>query len=231
MQQFIKFNTTYSVERLEADLAAAQSLASYHLHWSSVDHDGGWSAIPLVSSDGRVDDASLRVTVGNFQKTSILQKCPYLEEIVDSFDCPKQRVRLMAVEPGKNVHTHRDLGDCWAMGKVRLHIPIVTHPDVVFVLNGNRIVMNPGELWYLDFSRPHSIANRSPIRRIHFVLDLLVNDWLREFFPEESWRERVANAGRRLRTFVAKSTCANLSHLANASALSRIRRRRLQSKN
>jgi quercetin dioxygenase-like cupin family protein len=130
----------------------------------------------------------------NYEKTPILAACPYLEEIVDEFECPKERVRLLRLEPGKNINTHTDLGDGWAMGKVRLHIPIITNPEVYFYVDDERVIMNPGELWYCDFTHPHRVHNRGDQARVHLVLDLRVNDWLRDFFPAEPLRDKVKNA-------------------------------------
>lgn len=69
-----------------------------------------------------------------------------------------------------------------ADGEVRLHVPITTHPDVAFFLGGERVVLQPGECWYLDFNRPHRVDNPSDTDRVHRVLDCDVNDWLRDVF-------------------------------------------------
>jgi mannose-6-phosphate isomerase-like protein (cupin superfamily) len=63
---------------------------------------------------------------------------------------------------------------------VRLHIPVVTNPEVEFVLNGVRVEMKEGECWYHNFNLPHRVANRGTVDRVHLVLDCVLNDWLRE---------------------------------------------------
>ena len=40
----------------------AEQQGKAHLHWSTKEHDGGWSAIPLVSRDGNEDADALRST-------------------------------------------------------------------------------------------------------------------------------------------------------------------------
>lgn len=40
--------------------------------------------------------------------------------------------------------------------------------------------MKPGELWYLNVNRYHSVTNGGSTDRIHLVIDCIVNDWLRE---------------------------------------------------
>lgn len=200
MQTVIQFDRKYDVDRLVADLDTALGHGVDILNRGDY-HDGGWRAIPLYAVDGRTDATGLRWAGwnANYQKTPILKACPYLEEIVDEFQCPKERVRLLRLEPGTNINTHTDLGDGWAMGKVRLHIPIITHDEVYFFVDEKRVVMLPGELWYCDFTRPHRVHNKSDIARVHLVLDLRVNDWLRDFFPPEPLSERARNLAQRSR--------------------------------
>jgi aspartyl/asparaginyl beta-hydroxylase (cupin superfamily) len=129
-----------------------------------------------------------------YKKTAPLAQCPYFEEIVDGFQCPKERVRLLLFEPGTKILTHRDPDEAWPLGRgIRLHIPIVTHDEVYFYVAGQRIFMRPGELWHCDFSRPHRVANRGTIARVHMVIDFKMNDWLRALFPHESWVEQIEN--------------------------------------
>lgn len=193
MKSYFCLDRHYDVERLAADLKTAEQYGKSHLHWSTQYHDGGWSAIPLVSVNGSTESEALQMGQGRYEKTAILKACPYVEEVVDSFHCPKHRIRFMRLEPGTNIHEHRDPGDAWALGQVRLHVPVVTHDDVYFYLDGDHVVMRPGEMWYLDFSKPHWVQNKSTIARVHLVFDLVVNSWLRDIFPKESFVEKLAN--------------------------------------
>ena len=63
---------------------------------------------------------------------------------------------------------------------MRLHIPVITNPEMEFVLNLVRVVMNEGECWYLNVNQPHRVANRGATDRIHLVIDCVVNNWLRD---------------------------------------------------
>ena len=202
MQPVIKFDRTYDIGRMRTDLEVALRWGVEHMNRGDY-HDGGWRAVPLHAVEGRTDAQALRWAGWEavYKKTPILAECPYLESIVDEFHCPKERVRLLRLEPGKNINTHTDLGDGWAMGKVRLHIPIITHDEVYFYVDDERVKMEPGELWYCDFTHPHRVHNKSDIARVHMVLDLKVNDWLRGFFPPEPVADRVKNAVQRARYF------------------------------
>ena len=173
-------------------------------------HGTGWKTVALYSVDGRTDEDALRWAGwdANYQPTPILERCPYFQEVIAGFQCPIFRVRLSRLAAGTSINPHRDKGDTWAIGKIRLHIPIVTNEDVWFFIDDQRVIMREGELWYADVSPLHSVNNRSDQDRVHLMLDVGVNDWLRKEFPKESLAEEF-------RTFVneactwAKSACGS----------------------
>jgi hypothetical protein len=62
---------------------------------------------------------------------------------------------------------------------------------VTFFVGGEKIKMLPGRLYYVNFSKLHYVRNDGDTDRLHLVLDLEVNDWLRSIFPPMSIVERV----------------------------------------
>jgi aspartyl/asparaginyl beta-hydroxylase len=195
LETSIRLPLTFDPERLQKDLKAIE-----HVHMQSHYggyHDGKWSAIGLVSQGGQSDE--LHVGTGKYEKTEIVKNCPYFNEVLDTFACDKQRVRLMALAPGGKIFEHWDSDETIDSGIARIHIPIVTHKDVVFVLAGRRVRWMPGEVWYGDFSFPHHLENRSNVNRVHMVLDLVVNDFLIGLFPkgyveQKTWRRYARKA-------------------------------------
>ncbi len=180
----VRLKPMYDIDRLRHDFAAAQE----HGQWiTGSTGDEVWYAIPLISRNGSADkDEAIRYwdwqgeEVNQFQPTSTLAYCPYLSGIIDSFHCLKERVRLMRLPANQSILKHADVP-----GKARLHIPIITHEEIYFLIEGTRIIMKEGELWNIDLTREHEVHNRSPIDRIHLVLDLVPNDWLAEFLNRE----------------------------------------------
>ena len=61
-------------------------------------------------------------------------------------------------------------------------MPIETSPEVEFWLNGRRLEMQPGELWYVNVNLRHLVANRTKHSRTHLVIDCEVNEWIRTVF-------------------------------------------------
>lgn len=156
------------------------SLRAQHGH----DHAGGWKAISLVSPDGEpYEDRNLGGRP--HLKTEALKLAPYLESIVDSFECQTQRVRLMKLLPGERILWHADATESVDRINARVHIPIVTNSGVQFQISHEDCRWLPGELWYGDFSFPHRLHNTGSEGRVHVVLDLIVNDFVKNLFPKE----------------------------------------------
>lgn len=190
----VQLDRQYDIEKLKSDTQTALSKGDAHLN-RTFRHGDGWKTVALYSVDGRTDPDALRWAGwdANYQPTPILKECPYFQEVINGFQCPIFRVRLSNLAAGQSINPHRDRGDTWAIGKIRLHIPVITNDEVWFFVDDQRVIMKEGELWYADVSPLHSVYNRSDVDRVHLMLDVGVNDWLRAMFPKESVMERLSN--------------------------------------
>ena len=162
-------------------LAETEALAAglWKDHYQERHYEGGWRALPLRSLGGRADDILISPLDGAvYADTPLLDACSYLREVLSAFRCPLRAVRLMKLEAGARIKTHTDAGLCVEQGLARFHIPVLTHPEVEFILDGERVDMAEGECWYLNFDLPHSVRNGSPVDRIHLVLDAETDPWL-----------------------------------------------------
>lgn len=160
---------------------------------------GDWTALALVSTNGdHTGSDSLRYHgAATALPTSLLLQSPYLFSVFQAFHTKVHRVRLMNLKPGTRIAEHRDYGSqrySLERGYIRVHIPIRTHEAVAWKLRGQKVNMQPGEAWYTNVCEPHSVENLSSINRVHMVLDMAVNDWVRGLFPPLSLRERVHGA-------------------------------------
>jgi quercetin dioxygenase-like cupin family protein len=150
-------------------------------HFVTQNYEGDWSVIPLRGVAGASHPVMMIYsdpTATAFEDTPMLAACGYFREVLAAFACKVQSVRLMRLTPGSVIKEHSDNDLDVAKGAVRIHIPITTNPRVEFRLNGARVVMAPGDAWYLRLSDPHSVANRGAEDRVHLVLDAVVNDWV-----------------------------------------------------
>lgn len=130
--------------------------------------------------------------------TTLVREVPALADIADAVihwatvKHGVERIRLMrmASRPkGARLKRHTDITDKSAGlrdGQIaRLHIPIITHPEVkmtVWELDGTErpIHLRPWTVYYLDQRKPHAVVNPSPVDRVHLVVDVLADDRTRE---------------------------------------------------
>lgn len=161
----------------------ALSAMHWQPHYQVKHYEGEWSAIPLRSIAGKTDD--IIISPGdnpNYCDTYFLKSSTYMKEVLQTFQCPLQAVRLLKLNAGSIIKEHRDAELNFEKGEIRLHIPVCTHPDVEFFLDQERMNLKEGECWYMNFNLTHAINNKSSINRVHLVIDALVNDWVKEIF-------------------------------------------------
>jgi hypothetical protein len=106
-------------------------------------------------------------------------------------ECDVMRVQLAELPPGQIIRPHRDTKILSLIH--RLHVPIVTHPDVVFTIAGQTYRLEEGNLYDLNNAVIHSVENRSDVLRVHLMVDMLPHTVARaRYFDTES--EMVAAA-------------------------------------
>ena len=137
-------------------------------------HDGNWKSIALFAADGDMKTDKLNRKC-EYKKTEAIKFAPQLEKLIDSIPGEKKRVRLLSLPPGAKIYEHYDRTDTMDSETSRLHLPIVTDKDVIFLLNNQRMNWVPGNIYYGDFSFPHSVTNNSKINRVHLVIDVSNN--------------------------------------------------------
>ncbi len=177
----LRLDFQFDADRLQRDLALIRS-DEWVAHFNKNDYDGGWSGVSLRGIGGAAKNIvpGAKASLDSFADTPILARCPYFAEVLRHFHCPIRSARLLRLCPGSIIREHRDQDLGFQDGEVRIHVPISTNPDVSFFVNGDRLPMNPGEVWYIDFSLPHRVRNRGNTDRIHLVIDCVVDDWLRD---------------------------------------------------
>ena len=178
--KYLKLPFSFDADRLQAEVRKMRQV-DWRRHYQTLHYDGDWTALPLRSVDGRADHVIVSpVAVSVYQDTVFLSVSPYLTEVLATFQCPLRAVRLMKLGAGAVIKEHTDAELHFETGEARIHVPIVTHPDVEFMVDRERLRLGEGECWYINFNLPHSVCNRSPVDRIHLVIDVTVNDWLRD---------------------------------------------------
>ena len=182
MLSAVKLPLLVDTPSLNADLAQIAP-SEYVPHFNTSYYEGEWSAVSLRSTSGGASQVYPDPTKQEFLDTPVLDRCAYFRELLQTFQCPLLSARLLRLQAGSRILEHRDLNLGYEDGEVRVHIPILTNPDVDFIVGGERLDLQPGECWYINFNLPHSVHNRGATDRIHLVIDCVLNDWLRAQFP------------------------------------------------
>jgi hypothetical protein len=180
----LKLPFFFAPAQLQADLAKIEATAWVH-HYNQAIYEGDWSGVALRSVGGKAMQLYPDPTATDaFADTELLKQCSYFPAVLATFQCPLTAVRLLRLKAGSSIREHRDYRLGYEDGEVRLHVPVVTNPNVRFFLAGERVQMESGECWYLNVNLPHRVDNQSTTDRVHLVIDCVVNDWVSQFFTE-----------------------------------------------
>lgn len=159
---FIRLPYAFDADALAAEVAALPASA-WMPHPSGM---AGNSAVALISRDGTDNDDF----DGEMRETPHLRACPYTRQVMASFGEVLGRSRLMRLAPGSEVSLHVDFNYHWYT-RVRIHVPVVTEPEVVFHCADQAVHMAPGQCWIFDSWRRHRVVNGGRRDRVHLVID------------------------------------------------------------
>lgn len=189
---YLKFKLNYNSEKLQQELNYCLE-QEWPMHFNTMDFEGVWKSISLRSMSGSATDIFAHPSSSGYQDTSLLSKTPYIKEILDSWQCDKEVVRLLALAPGSQIKPHKDQGCSYQNGSFRIHIPIVTNPQVRFTINDEQLYLQEGECWYMDFGHTHSIVNEGKTTRVHLIIDAIRNDWTDQLFEQQGYDIAAVN--------------------------------------
>jgi len=98
------------------------------------------------------------------------------------------RVMLARMGPGGVIHPHRDTNPA-AQWPHKIHVPLVTNPDVTFFVDDVPYHFAEGEAVEVNNMADHAVANRGPTDRIHLIFEYFDLDQ-----PEPEWLEPLVQA-------------------------------------
>ena len=162
VRPFFRLPLRFDVARLRQEIESLPADA-WARHPSDI---AGNSAMRLLSVDGGENDE----LHGLMRPTPHLEQCPYIRQVLASFGVVWSRSRLMRLDPHSTVPEHADINYHWFY-RVRLHIPVITRPEVRFHCDGQSVHMAAGEAWIFDNWRRHHVENPTDDTRIHLVAD------------------------------------------------------------
>ncbi|MEO8547915.1 MAG: sulfotransferase [Sphingomicrobium sp.] len=153
--------------RFDSDALAAEVRALPPSAWTP--HPTGYvgnEAVRLVTPNGQPTDN----IEGPMTPTKYLQSCDYVREIMAEIGGVWGRSRFMGLGAGGEVPAHIDTNYYWRT-HLRIHIPVITNPGVMFTCGDETVHMAAGECWIFDSFRWHEVHNKGSEQRIHLVVD------------------------------------------------------------
>ena len=127
------------------------------LYWTKPDKSG-----KEVSRDVNINEAEYSEFVPDYQNT-------YFKEVFDTLSSKYKlgRVRILLKEPRSTLSWHRD-------PEPRLHIPIITNPGCLMVIdNVAKHMPADGSVWITNNTKYHNAFNGGEENRIHLVACVL----------------------------------------------------------
>lgn len=188
---FLKLPIRFDAETIAAEVRALPASA-----WTP--HPTGFvgnEAVRLVTPGGEDSDA----IEGPMAATDSLNRCDYVRQIMAEIGGVWGRSRFMGLAPGREVPPHIDINYYWRT-HLRIHIPVITNPGVLFTCGGETVHMAAGECWVFDSFLEHDVQNRGDAQRIHLVLDTVGGGILPQLMKaaEEGMTDaRLFEAGKR----------------------------------
>lgn len=99
----------------------------------------------------------------------------YVSEVLDIIEKNighVARTRYAVLKAGEEIKPHLDINTDKA---VRIHIPLITHPDVIIGTRGKKRIIElhmpaDGSVWFLNQGYEHWVKNHSNVDRVHLVV-------------------------------------------------------------
>jgi len=163
-EPFYRLPLRFDAERLAAEVRQlpAEAWVPHPQNFEGNDY------VPLVTPSGAITNEF----AGPMAATRFPDSSRYMPVVMVRIGCVWGGARLMGLVAGASVPPHVDTNYYWRT-HIRVHIPIVTNPDVSFSCGDATVRMAPGECWVFDTFRQHQVHNRGTEKRVHLVADTI----------------------------------------------------------
>jgi hypothetical protein len=98
---------------------------------------------------------------------------PVMDQIVGRHYRPGGRVlraMIARLQPGRRIARHKDIHPSFSVAH-RIHVPLVTNPDVEFIVGPERVPPRAHFAFELNNLMLHQVSNNGATDRIHFIFD------------------------------------------------------------
>jgi hypothetical protein len=147
-------------------------------------------ALSIFSSDGSSKTIA-PFSVGHvFVPTSVASKTPKTTAFIKSLKGKIFAVRYLISKKESGLFIHRDHDVNLSFGIVRLHVPLYSSPEAMFIVEKQRLNLPPDGIYFVDVSKLHATKNAFSEERVHLVIDIGLTAELLRLFPKEFIRAK-----------------------------------------
>lgn len=157
---FIQLPVLFDAGALSREIAALESEA-----WEP--RSDGSSLLRLISAGGKPDSDALS---GAMKPTPALRQLSYLPQVLEALGAAWGQVFLQRMAVGRQCAAQVEL-EYYARERLRLHVPLRTHGDVLFECGDEVVHLGAGTAWVIDTWRPHRFAGPGNADCVHLVAD------------------------------------------------------------
>lgn len=187
IDNIILIRSDYDIQKLKKECNIITNLPLDNINKNEYNHTCG-DKYPLylpVSNNTKISK-STSITVNGFtdftfKPTKYLKDCPYIRQIIDSFNTKIYYVYISKLYKRGKIVKHKDIDvgplDWLNMDNIiRFHIPIITNPGVDFFIKDitlEKYYLEEGNLYYIRAGdKLHWVENNSDEDRYHLIIDL-----------------------------------------------------------
>jgi hypothetical protein len=176
-------------ERIRAEFEAVRTASWFDQNRY---RNKGWKGAALYSKSGKTSDLGVNYELPPV-RTEIGEACPYIaEHVLPQFQAPWFRAGFYKLEAGATIGEHRDLvHHAFSRTMVRIHIPVITDPQVVMFVARRPYHLPVGSAWYFDPTALHAVNNSSSIDRIHLMVDFEYGPGINALLLPPTWGDRA----------------------------------------
>ena len=102
---------------------------------------------------------------------------PVIDQVLPVYDGHEDafvnKCLMPRLRTGMGIPPHIDILSSFDVSH-RVHIPLITNPDVMFIIGGERHIMEEGKAYEINNKVMHTVINNGPAARTHLMFDVYI---------------------------------------------------------
>lgn len=102
---------------------------------------------------------------------------PAMHKVIEAYQFSNPvfpKAMLAKLQAGHVIDAHHD-GAGSNLLTHKIHIPLITHPDILMHINGKSLHLEAGKAYEVNNIAKHAVSNHSTVDRVHFIFEVFDN--------------------------------------------------------